>query len=184
MILAKATPKSPYLRLATTTRSERRRLFEAGEAPDIDVLTGYEYRGLNTAWIARLLGIRKFVKAFFTAEADTYGCNTPVHQNALEEDWRAKPSEDAPRRFAFYSVEPPGDRRHPHAVLLDYGRGRNGFFQPARLLRDYVVRAASRSDVLLLGKAYLTLGPLHLPMTYFILERRRALPDEPHLPHG
>jgi len=45
------------------------------------------------------------------------------------------------------------------------------------------VRVAD-SDDLLLGKAYFALGPLRLPVSYFVLERRRPLPDEPELPAG
>ena len=171
-----------YLRLASASRAERREVFEAGEAPDAAVLTGYEYRGVNTVWFAPLLGIRKFVKAFFTADERVYGCNSPAEQNGLLEEWLLKPSEDEPRRFGFYLIEAPAKRRHPHAMLLDYGRGGNSFFQPARLLRDYVVRVSAGSDELLLGKAYLALGPLQLPVSYFVLARRRPLPDAPRLP--
>ena len=171
-----------YVRLATASRTERRDVFEGGEAPEPAALTGYEYRGVNTAWIAPLLGIRKFVKAFFAAEGQAYGCNSPAEQNGLLEEWLLKPSEDEPRRFGFYLLEPPGQRRHHHALLLDYGRGGNSFFQPARLLRDYLVRVDPGSDELLLGKAYLALGPLHLPVSYFVLQRRRPLPDSPRLP--
>ena len=171
-----------YLRLATASRAERREVFDGGEAPNAAALSGYEYRGVNTAWIAPLLGIRKFVKAFFDAEGRAYGCNSPVEQNGLREEWVLEPSEDEPRRFGFYLLEPPAKRRHPHALLLDYGRGGNGFFQPARFLRDYLVRVEPGSDDLLLGKAYLKLGPLHVPVSYFVLERRRPLPDAPSLP--
>lgn len=171
-----------FAQLATASRAERREVFDAGEAPDATALTGYEYRGVNTAWIAPLLRIRKFVKAFFATDGRAYGCNSPAEQNGLEEEWLLKPSEDAPRRFGFYLLEPPAQRRHPHALLLDYGRAGNGFFDPARLLRDYLVRVSPGSDELILGKAYLALGPLHVPVSYFVLERRRPLPDAPQLP--
>lgn len=171
-----------YLRLATCSRAERHQAFKAGETPNVDALTGFEYRGVNTAWIAPLLRIRKFVKAFFDFDGRAYGCNSPTEQNGIEEEWRLVPSADEPRRFGFYVIERPAKRRHPHALLLDYGGGGNGFFEPARLLRDYVVRVSPADDDLLLGKAYLAIGPVQLPVSYFVLERRRALPDRPRPP--
>ncbi|MGH2950761.1 MAG: hypothetical protein ACRDKX_01800 [Solirubrobacterales bacterium] len=174
-------PAPSYRDLATGSRAARKRVFDAGAAPEIAMITDWEFRGWNTAWIATPLRIRKFVKSFFAEGPHPYGCNTPAEQNGLDEDWRAKPSEQAPKRFGFYSVEPPGPGPHPNAALLDYSQGRNGLLQPARFLRDYLVRVAD-SDDLLLGKAYLALGPLRLPVSYFVLERRRPLPDEPRLP--
>ena len=174
-----------FVRLATAGRRARKDAFEGGQAPSISNLTGHEFRGCNTAWIASLLGFRKFVKAFFDAEGRPYGCNTPVEQNGLDGDWIARPSEARPKRFGFFSVEPAaGSGRHQNAALLDYSQGRNSLFQPARLLRDYIVRGSADSDDLLLGKAYVALGPLRVPVSYFVLERRRALPDEPALPEG
>ena len=121
------------------------------------------------------------MKAFFESGGDPYGCNTPAEQNGLDGKWVAKPSEEAPKRYAFYRADPTGGRR-PNTLLLDYGRGRNSFFQPARLLRDYIVRVSPGPDGILLGKAYVALGPIQLPLTYFVLERRRPLPDQPRLP--
>ena len=178
-----ASANDTYLRLATCSRAERRRVFDAGESPKVEALTGFEYRGVNTAWFAPLLRIRKFVKAFFVFEDRAYGCNSPTEQNGIEEEWRLVPSADEPRRFGFYVIEPAA-KRHPHALLLDYGRGGNGFFEPARLLRDYLVRVSPADDDLLLGKAYLAIGPLQLPVSYFVLERRRPLPDSPRPPGG
>jgi hypothetical protein len=175
-------PASGLRELALASRAERRQAFEEGTRPEVSKLVGWEFRGWNTGWIAPLLRIRKFGKALFTAAGDAYGCNTPAEQNGLDEEWVAKPSEEAPKRFAFYAVDPTVDRRHPNAILLDYGRGRNGFFELARLLRDYVVRVSPESEDLLLGKAYLAIGPLRIPVTYFVLERRRPLPDQPRLP--
>ena len=171
--------------LATASRAERARVFATGSAPDPAALEGWEYRGWNTSWIAGLLRIRKFVKAFFRADAGAvreYGCNSRTEQNGLEEEWRAQPSDEEPGWFGFYLVEPAPAKRHPDALLLDYGRVGNGF--PTRLLRDYVVSAAPGNDDLLLGKAYLALGPLRIPVSYFVLARRRQAPAPPEPPSG
>ena len=58
-------------------------------------------------------------------------------------------------------------------VLLDYGRGPNPPWEPSRVLRDYLVRVERGSDEVLLGKAYLALGPVRVPTSYFVLERKR-----------
>jgi len=159
-----------------------------GETPSLEGIIGYEYRGYNVAPALSLLGIRKFIKAFFTTVGgDTYGCNTPVVQNGLKGPWLAKPSEPAPRRYAFFSVadvDPEArDNEYLHALLLDYGQGHNPLYDPSRLLRDYLVRCVPGSDDLLLGKAYLALGPLRIPATFFLLEKRRPLPGPISLLH-
>jgi hypothetical protein len=172
---------SRYDRLARGSRAELKQAFDQGAAPEVDDLVGWEFRGWNTSWVTGLLGIHKFVKVFFESGGQAYGCNTPTAQNGLDGEWSARPSEEEPKRYAFYAVAET-DGRHPNALLLDYGKGRNSFFQPARLLRDYLVRVSPDSGDLLLGKAYVALGPLRLPLTYFVVERRRPLPDEPQLP--
>ena len=169
-----------YRELATASRAERKRAFAAGTKPDLAELDGWEFIGWNTSWLTGVLGFRKFVKAFFASGAESaYGCNCPTEQNALEDTWQAKPSEDEPGWFGFYAIAPAPPRRGD-ALLLDYGRGRNGF--PSRLLRDYVVRVSPDDDDILLGKAYLALGPLQLPVTYFVLAKRRPAPAPPSFP--
>jgi hypothetical protein len=160
-----------------------------GETPSFSGIVGYEYRGYNIAPTTALLGIRKFIKAFFvTPDGATYGCNTPVAQNGLRGTWIARPSEAVPRRYAFFRVTPVDpearDNAYLHTLLLDYGRGQNPFYDPSRLIRDYLVRCVSGSDDLLLGKAYTALGPWRIPATFFLLERHRPLAGPVALPHS
>jgi hypothetical protein len=172
-----------YLALASASRAERARAFAAGTRPDLAELDGWEFRGWNTGWITGLMGIRKFVKAFFITAGDevgAYGCNSRAEQNGLGGEWRAKPSDAEPGWLGFYAVEAAPAKGDRNAIFLDYGRGRNGF--PMRLLRDYVVRVDPDSDELLLGKAYLALGPLQVPLSYFVLGRRRRAPAVPEFP--
>jgi hypothetical protein len=171
-----------YLDLAGRSKHELAKVFAAGTAPMTDALTGYEFRGFNQPRAAALLGIRKFIKVFYTDRAgQPSGCNTPVRQNALGAEWIAKPSPANPKRYAFFLVEPPdpdaADTERRGAVLLDYSRGGNRGYDPARILRDYVVRVEPGSDDLLLGKAYFTLGGRHLAHAYFLIERHRPLTD-------
>jgi len=191
-----ATPRgaasTQYKRLVGQSRAALEALMVGGETPSLSALVGYEYRGYNIAPVLALLGIRKFIKAFFTVsngaeyEGQIYGCNTPVVQNGLQGPWRAKPSEAAPRRYAFFSVEPVGpearDNAYLHALLLNYGQGGNKPYDPSRQLRDYLVRCVPGSDDLLLGKAYTALGPSRIPATFFLLECHRPLPGPIALP--
>lgn len=171
-----------FAELASWPKGELGALFDAGLPPDVAALIGLEYRGWNHPRAAALLGIRKFIKAFFpNGRGQPFGCNTPVRQNGLGAEWISKPSPDQPRRYAFFRVEPPDpqaadpDRRG--AVLLDYGRGGNRPYDVAGLLRDYVVRVQPGSDDLLLGKAYFVVAGARLAHSYFLIERYRPLAD-------
>ena len=176
-----------YRQLAGCSPRELAHRFVAGETPAIDNLTGFEYRGYNHPHLMALLGIRKFIKGFVTdGQGASFGYNTPVRQNGLDGAWSALPDEDRPKRFGFFRVVPVApdapDNAYRHAILLDYGRGGNAPYDVTRVLRDYVVRIAPGSDELLLGKAYLALGRVRLPLSFFLLERHRPVGTEPALP--
>lgn len=178
-----AFPTAQALALAHASRHELERALQRGTTPELDALAGWEYRGINrTAFeplpIARLAGIRKFVKGMFRADGGrVMGYNCPVVQNVLDGRWRTLPSDAAPRRFGFYEVAlvdaTRRDNRYLHAVLLDYGHSGN----PAstRGLRDYLVQVASDNPDLLLGKAYYALGAARIALGFFVLERFRPI---------
>ncbi len=169
-----------YLEIAQTSTSEDlERIMIRGERPDLDALPGWEYRGTNIAFWAEYSPILKFVKGFYREPGTdlVYGYNEPVVQNGRHGPWIAKPSDDDPKRFGFYTVthvDPTArDNEYLHAVLLDYSKGRNPFFDPSKRLRDYLVRVEPGSDTLLLGKALLAFGPARVASNYFLLERHR-----------
>ena len=171
-----------YLDLASRSKGELAALFDAGTPPDVRALTGFEFRGYNQPRAATLLGIRKFIKAFFpNGQGQPFGCNTPVRQNRLDADWIARPSPERPRRYAFFRVEPPdpeaADPERRGAALLDYGQGGNPRHDISRILRDYVVRLRPGSDDLLLGKAHFVVAGTRLTHSYFLIERYRPLAD-------
>jgi hypothetical protein len=169
-----------FQRLAQSSRRDLEKVHRAGATPDTSALVGFEFCGYNHPVVMGLLGVRKFIKGFFDARGHSFGFNTPVSQNGIEAAWEARPDEENPKRYAFYSVEADhsGDR-HPNAIFLDYSRGDDGL--PANLIRDYVVRVEEDSDDLLLGKAYLALGPARIPVGFFILERRQRFEPDPEL---
>jgi hypothetical protein len=180
--VAAKDPSAEFMRIAGLSLPLLEAMMVAGDTPSPEGLEGYEYCGYNIAPTTALLGIRKFVKAFFEmADGACYGCNTPAVQNGLQGPWIAQPNEAAPRRYAFFSVTPVDpqarDNDYLHALLLDYGRGGNQWYDPSSRLRDYLVRCAPGREDLLLGKAYFALGPMRVTASYFVLERRRPMPD-------
>jgi hypothetical protein len=162
-----------YRRIGALPRRELEALIVRGQTPDPTALAGWEYRGMNTPRWAGLAGIRKFIKGFYRAEDGVRGYNLPVVQDRLDAPWRPKRA----RPFGFYrvvTVDPTArDNHYLHALLLDYGRGGNPRLDPSRTLRDYLVRVRPGSDELLLGKAFVAVGPARLAVSYFVLERLR-----------
>lgn len=177
-----ATVSADYLELAGRSKARLAEVFAAGTPPDVHALIGFEYRGFNPPRATALLGIRKFIKVFYLDRSGRpFGCNAPVVQNGLGAEWIARPAPEHPRRYAFFKVEPhdPGaaDPERRIAALLDYGRGGSRALDPARVLRDHVVRVVPGSDDLLLGKAYCTVAGARIAHTFFVIERYRPLPD-------
>lgn len=177
-----ASVSAAYLELAGLSKAELAAVFAAGSPPDVPALIGFEYRGFNQPKATALLGIRKFIKAFYLDRSGRpFGCNTPVVQNGLDGEWIARPAPERPRRYAFFMVEPPdpsgSDAERRTSALLDYGRGGNHAYDPSQILRDYVVRAEPGSDDLLLGKAYVSIAGTRIAHTFFLIERYRSLSD-------
>jgi len=176
-------PSTTALALERASHAELDLTFIRGVTPDVDALVGWEFRGINHPAWASLVGIKKFIKGFFRKpDGRAVGYNCPVVQNVLDGRWYAKPEDTAPKRFGFYTVEPVDatarDNAYLHALLLDYGKGGNKVWDPTRNIRDYIVQVDPENPDLLLGKAYVALGPLRLHTNYFILERhRRGLTD-------
>jgi hypothetical protein len=177
-----ATVSAAYLELASRSKRELDAVFAAGSPPDVSALTGFEFRGFNQPRAAALLGIRKFIKAFYLDSSENpFGCNTPVAQNGLGNEWQPRPSAERPKRYAFFQVEPADpdatDERQHGAALLDYSRGGNRGYDVARILRDYLVRVEPGSDELLLGKAFFVVARTELAHSFFLIERYRPLAD-------
>ena len=160
-------PSKTYLEIGALPPAELQKIMMRGEPPSVDALAGWEWRGRNTMGWAKLVGIRKFVKGFYKdSQGQLWGYNEPIVQNKLEEPWSAKPNDADPKRFGFYQVNPVDpesrDNRHLNSLLLDYGKGKNPWFDPSRGLRDYLVRVERGSDEILLGEAWYALGPLRI----------------------
>jgi len=173
-----ADTSDAFRRLAQLPLADLEREFIAGGTPDPANLSGWEFRGLNCPAATRAIGVRKFVKGFYSEGDDYYGYNIPVRQTRASEEWEYKPNDDTPKRFGFYrvtAVEPTArDNAHPHALLLDYG-GMNPRFDPSDRLRDYLVQI---TDDTFLGAAYYAVGGARIKLPpMFILDRFRKAID-------
>jgi hypothetical protein len=173
-----------FRELAQSSNAHLEKIMRASKGPALESLVGFEWRGYNTSWRTRLLGIQKFIKGFFREGDHVEGYNVPVLQNRLDQPWLHQPTPYHPRRYAFYRVtwvdRESNDNFYPEAILLDYGASpRNTAYGVERLLRDYVVQPDPENRDLLLGKAYLALGSLRIPSNFFILERLRPTSWKP-----
>jgi hypothetical protein len=165
-----------YHELAHLSNRELEAVFCAAMGPTPDALAGYEWRGYNISAFTRLLGIQKFIKGFLTLDDRIEGYNVAVQQNGLNAPWIPKPRPEKPKRYAFFVVMhvdvSSKDSFYPQALFLNYGSSlRNPRFVPERLLRDYLVQPDSQNPDLMLGKAYLALGPWRLFANFFIIQR-------------
>ena len=171
--------------LASKTPAELRNIHREGVAPDLDKLRGWEFRGLNVLpgyahFYMWLTGNVRFIKCFFDSEdagpGNLKGYNLRVENGAVDEPWTCRPNEEKPGRLGHYIVYPKRNSgrpehiaEHPNAVFLDYDIPQNNLFS-GRTLDDYVVKPDPDNDDVLLGVAYMELGPIRLPFP-FILER-------------
>ncbi len=174
--------RSRALDLYNAPADELERVMRDGLAPSFDELVGWEWDGVNVGFLPGVLGLRKFRKGFYRGaprassgpEPCVHGYNIPVRQDGVNNEHRAKPSDEKPKRFGFYRVyaasQAPQFNWYPKALLLDYGLGANGL-DPSRFLRDFLVKVRADSSDLLLGKAFLSLGPLRPFVGYFVLRR-------------
>ena len=85
-------PTAAALRLEQMSASELEQTFRRGAQPDLEGLVGWEFRGINrlplNAPVAKLVGIKKFLKGFFRAEdGRVMGYNSPVENNILDGRW-------------------------------------------------------------------------------------------------
>jgi len=170
-----------YVSLAKASDKDLEFVLRSGVPPALESLAGYEFKGYNTPFITQILGFRKFKKGFFvdagqSPEAgEISGYNVVVKQNCIEDPWLAVPDENNPKRHSFYRAyrvrKAERDNLYPNAVLLNYGLGGNALWNPACLLRDYLVQVDPENKDLLLGKAYFAIGPQRVFPSFFILER-------------
>ncbi len=170
-----------FLSLVNACDKDLEYVLRDGVPPSLEGLVGYEFKGYNLPFITRILGFRKFKKGFFlepgqsTEKGEISGYNVVVAQNRLQDPWLAEPNDANPKRHGFYRAykvrRSEVDDAYPNALLLNYGLGGNPRWNPAGLLRDYLVQVDPENPDLLLGKAYFALGSARAFPSFFVLER-------------
>lgn len=181
LILGPGGRRLTFLDLATAKEDLLEQVMRTSRSPDVRSLVGWEFKGFNTLDLTALLGFRKFKKGFY-ADTDVTspngrikGYNVKVKQNGIADPWEPVLSKGTPIRHGFYDVYPvdPGepDNLYPNALLINYDSGRNPPYDPSRFLRDYLVQVYPDNPDLLLGKAYVALGPIRKAVSFFVLER-------------
>jgi hypothetical protein len=172
--------QSQYVRLALSDNRSLDSIFATAEAPPFETLVDFQWRGYNTDPNLRVLGLRKFIKAFFRGRNGDEGCNVKVEQNRLSEPWIPRTRNGGIDAFAFYLVGPQTPRtrleRNPNALLIDYAATpRNPAWHVERLIRDYVVQPFADNPDLVIGRAFLGIRRARFASSYFILERLAPL---------
>jgi len=151
-------------------------LMNKGKEPSKEFLDGHLFRGLNVGFLPRLIGRRKFIKSFYKKRGlFLIGSNLRVKQNDPDEEYIKLLKGGGPRPEGYFLVESAKDNtkwnHYQDAAFLSYGRGNNAWYQPAKLLRDYLVNPFPENGNILLGHAYFAIGPFQVSFGFFVLEK-------------
>jgi len=163
--------------LAQMSMEELEQLMVEGMAPQIDDVLGYEFRGYNVRWAAKLIGNSKFKKGFFGTQSDKYawGYNVLIEQNALDEPWIARPSDARPKRHFFFKIYPGSASstvRYTNSLVVDYGQwGEYFFLNPVGYMKDYLVFPYPDNRDLMVANSYIESPIGSVFLSHFILER-------------
>ena len=175
------------------TRVELMGRLQSGHAIAIDDIADWEYRGISLgmpAFVDRLAW-KTFLKAFHRDEAvgGVRGWNVRLEQHGIDGPIELMEQAGQPIRFGHYRVASLDGyvlpRPVPRGLMLDYGLGGNGAFDPTRFVRDPLVALEDGSVERLLGWSYVDVAGLRLGTpSFFLLERLRPLVDVVAAPGG
>ncbi len=178
------TASARALKLWTAAPATLDELVQDGRRPPGEALAGWRFRGLHTGLLPRVLRRRKFITTFYQLElgyGSVLGGHTVrVEQNGPEELYtpRRRGGREVIEGLFVVQAAPvsPGWGEFPRAALLHYGRADNPWYDARQFRRDYLVYPDYDNPDLLLGKAYVSLGPFRWQMSFFILERLERSP--------
>ena len=188
---APMTTASSAWTFETLAEADRRTLepvVQDGTAPDPEQLNGWSYCGWNHEWVGKISG-EKFKKGFRKKDGENFGYNEIIRQDkqGYRGEWNVKLKHGRPIQVGYFRVslidgEKSKRLNEPYRQLgyFDYNVPLNGlrtfFF---RVIRDFVVLPNPGDHSLMLGKAYLRLGPLNVFYCYFVLGHRHEIEHEP-----
>ena len=154
-------------------------LLAGGHPIDPRALEDQEFRGvsLGLPGVVEKLTWKKFRKAFHRdpGTGRLRGWNVRLVQDGLERQDTPREDRGAPKAFGHFEVRDlggyrwPGGRRAPsEGLMLDYGRGGNGW-DPIRFLRDPLVALDAGDPSVLFGWSYLALAGRPVPVCVILL---------------
>ena len=159
-------------------------LMRHGHPIEPSELDDSEYRGISLGLPAPLIKLSwlKFMKTFHRDPSDggLRGWNVRVEQDGVDTPCTPLQEGGRDKAFGHYKVVRPTGYAMPtpcyQGLMIDYGLGGNGRFDPLSRARDPIVAVHAGSVELLLGWTYLDLGVRTLATpSFFTLERLGAL---------
>ena len=158
------------------TLLQYRRLYRSGTSPHPAELVG-QWNGVNKG-IVEVAGYGQFIKEIrVDANGHLYGDNVQVGQVKPSQvrlnGWQPKfdhATSDYERRGRFAIQRPTNRGFFGRGATFSYADGGNPDGDAARLLKDQVVKL---NDHQMLGRAVVEFGPIEIPLSYFVLERRQ-----------
>jgi hypothetical protein len=162
------------------TTQELHTIFKESESALFKNIKEYAFIGYNTNFLTDLLGFRNFIKVFtYCEEKRENGYNIIVSQkeNQNHSTYIKRNKKGISSKQGFYSVyeNKISNEDTVKGLVIDYQKGENPFFEPARLLKDYLVVPSAENPNLFLGKAFLNLNGKLFFLSYFVLERFKPL---------
>ena len=160
-------------------RAQLAAALQAGHPIASEALANRIYRGVSLglpAFVDRLAW-KTFAKVFLRDRQRQVlrGWNLRLEQTGLEGPLVPRQRKGVDFHFGHFQVLPAAGytlpRPLPQALILDYGRGGNPWFDPSNAIRDPIVAVHEGSAELLLGWTYLDLGALQVgTRSFFTLE--------------
>lgn len=172
------------------SRAALRARIVGGHAVDPAEIEGWAYRGtsLGLPRFVERLTWKTFQKTFWRdpATGRLLGWNVRLEQDGLDAPSRPKTRGGVPvTQWNYEVVAPdgvPAPRGFDRGLIIDYGRGRNPWYDTIRVTKDPLVAVEPGRAEVLLGVSYLALGGLCIETpTYFVLEREHRVA---HVPAG
>ncbi|WP_291720791.1 hypothetical protein [Bernardetia sp.] len=160
--------------LKNKSKSDLDILFENSSMATFENIEGYSFIGYNTNSITGFLGFRNFIKVFETSQKTGYNIIVSQNKTSNHSNYIKKNKKGKPLKQGFYALYNPA-KIDIQGLVIDYGKGKNHFLEPARFLKDYLVVPYPQKPNILLGKAFLKIGKHLFFLSYFILKKFKPL---------
>lgn len=145
-----------FERFMTLNNDEIGKIFKSSPAAKWDDLNNREFEGINRLPLTKALTIHKFKKGFREINGNCVGYNLRIRQGGGYASFQVVNNSKGPVKHGFFEVKVSNSN-----CLLNYEGGDNPWYDPARFLKDELVKYEN----FFIGKAFA--GKVFL--TYFCL---------------